>query len=59
LNKGKNRAELRIPFRLPPDDWDGLQAKAVGELPGSNFKGKLESNTAKIQRVKVNYQQGQ
>jgi hypothetical protein len=51
LKKGKNQRDLRIPFRLPPDDWASLQAKAVGELPGSCFKGKLESNTTEIQRV--------
>ena len=51
LNKGKNEKELRIPFRLPPEDWAKLQAKLVGDLPGSTFKGKLESKAIDIQRV--------
>ncbi len=51
LKKGKNQKDMRFPFRLPPEDWAGLQAKMVGDLPGSKFKGKLESNTIKIQRV--------
>ena len=51
LKKGKNQKDMRIPFWLLPEDWAGLQAKLVGDLPGSKFKGKLESNTIKIQRV--------
>jgi hypothetical protein len=51
LKKGKNEKELRIEFRLPPEDWARLQAKLVGELPGSAFKGKLESKAVPIQRV--------
>jgi hypothetical protein len=53
LKKGKNEKELRIPFRLPPEDWAKLQARLVGDLPGSAFKGKLESKSVPIQRVET------
>jgi hypothetical protein len=52
LKKGKNQHDLRVPMRLPPEDWAKLDAKVVGDLPGSKFKGKLESNLIRIQRVK-------
>ena len=51
LTKGKNRKDMRIPVRLAPEDWARLQAKLVGELPGSTFKGTLESNAVQIERV--------
>jgi hypothetical protein len=51
LKKGMNYKEIRIPFRLPPEDWPKLQAKLVGDLPGSAFKEKLESKAVPIRRV--------
>ena len=51
LKKGKNVKEMRVPFRLPPEDWVKLQAKLVGTLPASSFKGKLESKAVGIQEV--------
>ena len=51
LKKGKTLAEMRFPIRLPPKDWPQLQARLYGFLPGSNYKGVLESNKLKVRRV--------
>jgi hypothetical protein len=51
LMKGKNNRDMRIPFRLPPEDWAKLEARLVGELPGSTFTGRLESKAVQIHRV--------
>ena len=48
LKKGRNEKDVRIDFRLPPEDWAKLQARLVGGLPGSTFKGKLESRAVPI-----------
>jgi len=51
LKQGKTQKDMRIPFRLAPADWAGLQARLVGGLPGSTFKGKLASKPVPIERV--------
>ncbi len=51
LKKGTTRTEMRFPIRLPPKDWSQLQARLQGSLPGSKFKGTLESNKMNINRV--------
>jgi hypothetical protein len=53
LKKGKNEKDMRIPIRLPPEDWAKLEARLVGTLPGSAFKGKLTSKAVPMQRVKT------
>jgi RNA polymerase sigma factor (sigma-70 family) len=51
LKKGKNTAEVRIPVNPMAETWPTLQAKLVGTLPHSKFKGSLESNVVKVERV--------
>lgn len=43
--------DMRFPISDLPADWAGLEVKIIGYLPGSKFKGKLISETKKIQRV--------
>jgi hypothetical protein len=49
LKKGKTERQLRIPVvGSMTADWMTFEAKLVGTLPGSKYKGKLESKTMKV-----------
>jgi hypothetical protein len=48
LKKGKTERQLRLPIGPMTADWATFEAKLVGTLPGSKYKGKLESNTMKV-----------
>ena len=51
LRKGKNEADLRFPIGPIAEDWAKLQVRLVGDLPGSRFGEKLESNVVNVQKV--------
>jgi len=51
LKQGENETELRFPMRVSPEDWADLEVRLKGSLPGSKFKGALQSNKLPIQRV--------
>jgi len=53
LPQGKNQKFMVFRLYLPPADWDKLEVRIVGDLPGSAYKGTLQSNLVKVQRVEL------